>query len=417
MREGGWRCEGRRVAMPRFVYRAKDAVGKTVKGMMSAADEMELATVLEREKAQYLLVAREVRAAKGRELGGHIKRKDLITFTHHLASLLSAGISVYDALQEMSSRGEARRLKGIIDDVSQKVAEGRSFSEALQQHPKAFPELYVSIVKAGETTGTLENALQDLLRFLEWQEALAADVKGATTYPLIVLSSIAIIVTLLFIFVIPRLTHMLIQLKAPMPLPTQILIALATALHQHSSMLLAGVVVAIIGYALARGTPSGRLALDRLKLSIPIIGGLNRNLALSRFSHYFAILYRAGIGIVSTLNVLEPVVGNKVLGLGIREACERVQRGESIVKSLEACGEFPEIVLRMIALGETTGRLDEALDKASQYYDREVPASVKKVLSVLQPALIFALAGTILFIALAFYLPMFQVVGSIKGVP
>lgn len=402
--------------MPQFVYKAKDAVGKTVKGMMSAADEMELATVLEREKEQYLLVAREVRAAKGWELGRGITRKDLITFTHHLASLLSAGISIYDALQEMCNRGEARRLKRILDDVSQKVAEGLSFSEALQQHPKAFPELYVSIVKAGETTGTLENSLQDLLRFLEWQEALAAEVKGATTYPLVVLSSIALIVTLLFIFVIPRLTLMLTQLKAPMPLPTQILIALSTALTQYWSILLAGLVVAIIGYVLAKRTPSGRLALDRLKLSIPIIGDLNRKLALARFSHYFAILYRAGIGIVSTLNVLEQVVGNKVLGLGIREACERVQRGESIVKSLQACREFPDIVLRMIALGEITGRLDTALDNASQYYDREVPASVKKVLSVLQPALIFALAGTVLFIALAFYLPMFRVIASIKGV-
>lgn len=408
--------------MPDFAYKARDSMGQSVRGAMTAQDEAELVQFLKKEKGLYLISCREQRAKKAITTGPAprswrgIRRKDLMTFTYNVSALHAGGIPLSDALQEAARRSENSKMRLVIEGLHNKIQEGSLVSDAMGQYPSVFPFAYVSIVRVGETTGRLAEVLDMLLKNMEWAEEVSSDVKQATSYPAIVLVLVLAIFALLMIFVAPRMREMLSTLKVPLPWITQVTLGVGTFVADYWYVVLGLVAGVVLAYRAVNATPRGRFAVDWIKLLLPLTGDLTGKLAFSSFAHYLSVMHKAGIDIIQALEIVEKIISNRVIAEGIRETREGVTQGLTLTKALAACPRFPPIVLQMVAIGETTGRLDEALDKVCQYYDRETKTTIKRMLAIIQPLLIVGLAGGILVMALSLYLPFFKMISGIKGV-
>lgn len=398
--------------MPIFTYKAKDEYGRTIKGVLIASNEDQLAASLD-QIGLYLISAKKKKIAEAYLSWEKIRRKDLITFTVHLSTTLSAGIPILQSLQDLVEQSEKKRFKNIIEDVSSNIQAGSSLSEALSKHPKVFSELYVSMIKAGETTGNVDKVLNDLVAFLEWQESLAMDVKQATIYPTFVLSAVISLVVLLMTFVFPRFTVIFERTNVPLPLPTRVVMGISHFITNYWFIIVLAAVALIVSHRLAAKTPGGRYLFDKLKLKLPVFGNLLRKIALSRFSHHFGALLKAGVEIYHSLMVTEKVVGNTVIAKVISSARDYISAGESLAESLKKGDEFPSLVIRMIAIGESSGSLDKTLGKVSQYYDREVPTTIKKVFAIFEPIVIASLAVIVLGMALSMFLPLYQMLNLV----
>jgi len=398
--------------MSSFTYKAKDEQGKTIKGTMIAPNEDQLAISLD-QMGLYLITAKKTKVPESYLSWERVKRKDLITFSVHLSTTLSAGIPILQSLQDLIEQTEKPKFKKVIEDISRNIQAGNSFSEALAKHPKVFSELYVSIVKAGETTGNVDKVLDDLVTFLEWQESLATDVKQATIYPAFVLSAVACLVILLMTFVFPRFTVIFERTNVPLPLPTRVVMSISHFTTSYWFIIVLIVIALILSHRLVVRTPRGRYFFDKLKLKLPVFGNLMRKIALSRFSHHFGTLLKAGVEIYHSLMVTEKVVGNSVIANAISNARDYISAGEKLSESLKKGNEFPSMVIRMISIGESSGSLDKTLGKVSQYYDREVPVTIKKVFAVFEPIVIAMLAMIVLGMALSMFLPLYQMLNLV----
>jgi type IV pilus assembly protein PilC len=403
--------------MPQYSYTGVDDFGKSVKGLLAAENEEELASKLA-QGGYYLLSASKVEA---KEKGGYkfslawgrIKPREIITFTHHLSTVISAGIPIIQGLEDLVEQTHDERFKAILTEVKNDVQGGRRLSEALMRHPKVFSELYVNILKAGEATGELDKVLQDLASFLEWQEELRGNIRQATWYPMILVIAITLLVGFLFTFVFPKITKVLVELNIELPLPTKIVIAVSEFMKNNWYKLVGGVVVIVAAWKTMGRFTWGRLAQDSFKLRLPIFGELIRKIALSRFSHFLSLLFRAGVDIIQSLTVVEKVVGNEVIARIIRNAREQVRTGRHLSEPLKKSKQFPPLVVRMVTIGEVSGELDKSLEKVSQFYDREIPITVKKVFTFLEPVMLLFLAFIVGFVALSMFLPLYNSLGQI----
>ena len=400
--------------MPTYQYKATNDEGKTVKGLLAAESEEELEGALEKQNL-YLLSAKESNkrgASTGAPGGGkrivraRVKRAELISFTVHLATIVGAGVPILQGLDDMIDETENPNFKSVIRGIRTQIEEGSSISDAFGQHPEVFSELYISILKSGETTGRLDEVLREIVKFLEWQEELVGTIKQATTYPIIVLCALMGLIGVMFTFVLPRFLTIFDGFNIPLPLPTRITIAISNFFQNFWWLMIVGVVAAIVGLRAANQTAQGRMILDRLKLKIPIFGELSRKIALSRFAHYLATLFGAGVNIINALEVVERVVGNVVLSDVVRKARLQVGTGQSVAGALRESKEFPPMVVRMVTIGETTGGLEETLQKVADYYDREVPQTIKRLFTALEGLVIIALGVVVLFVVLSIILPM-----------
>jgi len=398
--------------MPNFTYKARDEAGKTIKGTLIAENEEELAQALDRMKL-YLVSAFPIKADKLQISRVKVKRKELISFTVHLAITVSAGISLLQGLQDLMEETEQSGFKKVVEDIRGNIIAGSSLSESLERHPRVFSELYVSIVRAGEVTGNMEVVLSDLVKFLEWQEELASSVKQATIYPAFILGAVSLLIVLLMAFVFPRFAVIFENTNVPLPTPTRIVMSISHIFTRYWWCLILGIAGTIGGYRVLANIPAGRLIFDRFKLNFPVFGELLRKIAISRFAYYLGTLYKAGIGISQSLLVVERVVGNAAIAKAISVARDQVVSGESMSKALGNSNEFPSLVIRMIKVGESTGNMDGTLAKVSQYYDREIPATIKKVFAIFEPMIVAFLAFVVLGMALSMFLPLYQIMGLV----
>lgn len=404
--------------MPQFAYKARDMEGNLVKGAMDAPDDGELAALL-KERELYLVHFKEEKEKKEKKasLGsisfGKIKRREVIEFTVHLATVLSAGIPILEGLQDLEDRTKNSKFREIIRNVREDIHGGSDLSSALSRHPEVFSQAYVNMVKAGEASGNVDMILKELTGFLEWQEELAATVKKASVYPLMVLAAVGSLITLLFAFAFPRIMGILQGMKVPLPLITRVTIGISAFFRDYWWLIFLTVAVVAVSLRLARKTAKGRLWIDKLKLRLPVVGDLVRKIALSRFAHHLGLLWRAGIDISQALTLVEGVVGNQVIADAINRTKEEVLAGESLSKSLEKRGQFSSLVIRMISIGEISGDMEGSLSKVCQYYDQEVPATVKNIFSVMEPLVIVLLAFVVLGVALSMFLPLYTALGRI----
>ncbi|HKJ93983.1 MAG TPA: type II secretion system F family protein, partial [Longimicrobiales bacterium] len=288
-----------------------------------------------------------------------------------------------------------------------------TLSEALAEHPKTFSQLYVGTVAAGEASGHLDYALNQLGEHLSWQQEITSQLRQATTYPIIVLLAVGVLLSVLVGFVFPKLFPIFASLDVQLPLPTRIIIVVAHFLRTWWPVLLGGLVGLVLLFVVVRRTPRGRYLTDKLMLHLPIFGPLAHQITMARFVTYTALFYRTGVELLHGLTLVERMIENRVVARAIHQARDAVAGGDSMASAFGRTGLFPLIVVRSIALGENTGSLDDALTRAKTYYDREVPAAVRRMLTALQPAMVVVLGAVILVVALSIFLPVITIYKSV----
>ena len=405
--------------MPEFAYVAVGANGQRIQGTAVAASEDALAALL-KSQDQYLV---QVNPADADTIDlseirffESVTRRDVIFFTSQLATIVGTGVNIVDGLTGIESQTTKAGMRKIIGDIKRGVESGQSLSQALERHPDAFDELYVNIVRSGEATGRVDRALDDLSQQLEWQDRLAARVREAATYPLLVVGLLTVLLFVLIGFTIPRFAQVYqrVNPNLEMPLPTRLVQATGLFVANNWLVVLAAMAVLFILFRLRVQTPEGSVWWSRFLLRVPVLGDVMRKVALSRFAHYFGTLHESGLEVVPSLSLMERVLGNPYLAQRFRIAVQRVLAGESLTRALASVGEFSPIVIQMVSLGETTGQMSKALQQVKQYYDREVDATVNRALTLFGPIALIGLASVFVLIAVAFYLPLFNLARAIQ---
>jgi type IV pilus assembly protein PilC len=395
-----------------FDYKAKDETGRSVTGVLEADHEDALADLLDKQNLFLIDAKPAKKKEKQAKFLERIRARDILNFTSDLSTMLSVGISLTASLRDLAEGAEKAKLRTIIDDLVVSVESGSSISAAFGRHPDTFDEVFTSIIQAGEDSGNLDRVLSDLAEFLEWKGDLRREIGQALIYPAMVLTAVTGLIVLLATVVFPAFSQVLNQSSGPMPLPTQILFGLSEFLIAFWWLIFAGLIIGGISFFYWVRTPGGRFRFDGLTLKIPIFGILIRDIALSRFCHFFQILFNAGVDISQTLEILQTVVGNKVLGKATANVRTEIRAGESIAQSLDSTGRFPPMIIRVFRVGETSGQLDASLERACRYYDKQIPATIKQVFATLEPVLYVFLAFIVLMVALAIYLPLYQMMES-----
>ncbi len=400
--------------MPDFWYSALTDSGAVQEGFITAPNE----TVLEdqlRAKGVFLIRTeiREKKPAVSKLTDGKVERKELLAFLEYVAGSFDVGIPILEALDDVSRRLSSKRLRKIIQEIRYAVSEeGQSLSAAMAQHPLAFPELCIGTIRAGEASGELGFALRQLVEYMDWQEGISSQLKQATMYPIVVVVAVTLLVIGLIGFVFPRILPLL-NGQTELPLPTRVILKASQVVRADWLAVLIAVNSVILLVYFIHRTERGRLWVDRMILKMPIFGSVVLDVNMARVVTYLSLFYRTGVELVLSLQIIERIITNKAVSLAIARAREQVVEGVSIAAALGQSSLFPNVVLRSVALGEATGNLDSALARTKDYYSREIPASVRRMITLLQPALIAVIGGVILTVALAIILPILNIYSRI----
>ncbi len=394
-----------------FQYKAVTPSGEIIENSMEAASQANVFEHLERSGLVPLKISEvKQRASESLTLFGKkkVKLDDLVLFTKQLVTLLKAGVPLLSALEALYEQTEHPTLKEVISELYRDVEGGQSLSDAMAKHPKVFPALYVSSIRAGEASGAMEQVLSRMATLLEHDKETRAKLKSAMRYPIIVISSLGIAFLVLMTFVVPRFVDMFLQAGMELPLPTRILIAMSNALQRYGVYGFFGFIGLVVAFKQYIRTRTGRYQWDRFKLSMPIFGNLTLKVAMSRFARMFQTLNSSGMPILETLDILSETVGNEVVSRELQKVTLGVRRGEGIAEPLRRSKLFPPMVIRMVAIGEQSGSLDDMLLNISEHYDLEVDYAVKNLSTMIEPMLTVGLGIIVLFLALSIFLPMWN---------
>jgi type IV pilus assembly protein PilC len=397
--------------MAHFQYQATSLDGQTRQGLMEANDEGELYRRL-READLFLLRARPARA-KRIDRSVRLNRKERLEISHHLATVLVAGIGILTALEDLANH-VAPRHRQMVATLADRVRGGDDLSAAMNLFPDAFPETFVRVIEAGEATGSLAERFQDLVADLEWQVELRRLVRKATVYPITVVVALVGLVALILTVVVPQFASVFEQVGVELPLPTRVVMVTSRFVAGHATILGGGVAALVVGVWMLRRFSRGRYLLDRLLLSLPVLGGLRAKLAVAMAAHLLGLLYRAGVGLLKALQITSGVVASPVYQSALRRAGERVREGATLSEALGSSGCFPSLFLRMVQVGESTGDLDTTLARVNRYFRAEVPRTVEMSLAVLQPTLLAILGAVVGGVALSVFLPMYRMMDVIQ---
>ncbi len=400
-----------------FEYQALDESGKRKRGIIDADSPLEARAKLHQEGLHLTSLKESLPSpvpSQEIRIFRKVRVRDLAVLTRQLATLLGAGLPLTEALSGVSEQLENQTLKKAVVDVRERVKSGATFSSALSQYPKTFSSLYTNMIRAGESAGALELVLERLADHHEKQLRLENRIRAALAYPLSIVAIGILVLSFLFTFVIPRVTTLFTTFQASLPLPTIILIKLGNFFKGYWWLSLLIVVVLILGMRGYIRTERGRMIYDRLRLRVPLFGPLSQRIALARFSRTLATLLAGGVPLLSSLEIVKNIVGNRVLSEAIGEAGEGVRRGESLALPLSRSKVFPPIMVRMIASGEKSGNLENLLYKAADTYDSEVETTVSTLTALLEPILILLMGLVVGFIVLAILLPIFQMSQAIR---
>ena len=404
--------------MSTYTYKARNETGQPMNGMMEASSREELAEKL--RKLGYMPT--QIKAASAgikmedlRDRFIRIKTEDLIMFNIQLANMIDSGFSILNSLNTIASQVENKKLRKIVIEASRSVEAGSSFSGALAQHPRFFSALFINSVRAGETSGKLNTVLNRLAVYVEQEEELRQQVKGALFYPVLLLLAGIIVILLIVTFVIPQFVGIFKEAGVSLPFPTLVVYQAGVGLKKTWYLILAGIVLALIAIRKYFGTDRGRQQRDRLILGLPVVGGVARKVIVSRFSRTLATLVDSGVPLLQSLDIVREVVGNQVFASVVNNVRASVEKGERIVQSLRASKEFPQDAVQMIAVGEETGRLGHMLNKVADFYDTTVKFSVRKLTMLIEPVLLIVLGVIVGFIMASMLLPMFDMIKTVRA--
>lgn len=344
-----------------------------------------------------------------------ITAQDKIIVTRQMATLIDAGLSfvaVFDALIEQTSN---QRLKGILTQVRRDVEGGMRFSDSLAKHPAAFDMLYVSMVRAGEEAGALDEMLNRLAALAEHDAEVRARIKSATRYPKIVIGALVIAFAVIAGFVMPRFAALYSQFNATLPLPTRIMIGISNAVQSYGLLILAAIIAAAVGAVYYVRSETGRPVWDAFKLKLPVFGPIFLKSALSKFARVFGTLNRCGLPALQALEIVAKTVNNVAVARAIDIVQEGARQGKGLVQPMKTAKLFPSGVLQMVAIGEETGRMEPMLMKVSEYYDREVDYALRTLGTSIEPILLSVIGGVVLFLALAIMMPWWNLINVYRG--
>ncbi len=403
--------------MPIYYYKSVDREGKIVSGTMEAANEVALEDKLQ-AIGYYLLQARlEITRNRNgtRRLFWRVNRRILIEFFTQMSIQLKAGVPLVQALEVTVEESDNIRFKLIIEAIHRNVLAGSLFYEALEEYPEVFQPYVVSLIRAGEMSGRLPDTFNDLQHYIEWLDKVIGDVRQASLYPIIVLSVIGIFIFALFTLVIPKFMELMKAAHVQVPPLTQFIFGLSQFARGTWWLWIILVIGGAILFRVAyRVSPRFKEFIDEVKLKLPLLGEINRMISLSRFAHNLAMMYRAGIPIIQSLNLCAGLVGNSVVEKAIRGVEITVTAGESISESVREHKVFSSLLRRMVALGEVSGRLDETLELVALYYNEVVPRKIKRLFAIAEPGIMIFLIGIVGTVALAIFLPLISMMGGIR---
>ena len=346
---------------------------------------------------------------------GRVSTDSLCIFTRQLATMISAGIPVAEALEILSEQVENPYFAYVLENVVDRVRAGSDLSEAFGEFPRVFNRIFMSMLRAGEASGKLDLILERLAEYMEKTAAMRRAVRAAMTYPAISMTIVTLIATLLLTVIVPKFESIFEALGgAKLPGPTRALLGVSRFLTGNLLFILGGLVGMVVLFCLIRRSESGRLVLDRIKLKLPIFGPLFRKVAVSRFSRTLATLIQSGVPILASLEIVKQTAGNSVLEKAIALSAERVREGEALAPPLAASGVFPPMVTRMISIGEKSGALDHLLDKVSEFYDQQVSSAVEGLTAMIEPILIAVMGCVVGTMVFCIFLPILEVQELVK---
>src|SRR5688572_30821973 len=394
--------------MPSFVYVAREtATGREIRSSVEAATEQAAVSALLNRNLLVVSIQEKI-GKKGRTAGGKVGLNDLVIFTRQLATMIDAGLAMVQSLQALADQTTNKVMRDVIRDVCTRVEGGDSFSEALQKHPNAFSRLYVSMVGAGEKGGLLSEILARLAVYLENTARLRKKVKSAMMYPTVV-TFVAIAITIfLLVKVIPVFGEVYSGFGAKLPGPTQFLINLSDIVKKYFIVLILAGGGSVYAWLYYIKTKTGREFWDKRRIKLPIFGVIAHKICLARFTRTLASLVRSGVPILEVLHIVSQTVGNVVMEKAIKVASSDIERGESISTALSKHPVFPNMIIRMITAGEQTGKIDNMLERISDFLDEEIETTLAGLTSLIEPILIVFLGVVIGGMVICMFLPIFK---------
>jgi len=398
--------------MPVFVYKAADQRGKTIAGVMEAPDSRAVVERLHREEYYPIEVAPQTESpGLWSRLGARgISNRDLVALTQQLATLFEAGLPLDRSLTVLEELASTPRIRVIVGDLLQSVRGGASFGDALaKHHPRPFSRLYINMVRAGEKGGVLEATLRRLAEFLEAAQEFREALVSALIYPAFLITVGGGAIVFLLTFVIPRFAQIFDELHQEVPLPTQILLTLSAVLVQYWWALALAGAVAVLGSRIILTTAAGRLMWDRATLRLPLVGDVIRKAEVARFCRTLGTLLKSGVPVLGALTVVKEIVSNRLLALAVERLGDGVKRGAGLSAPMGESGVFPPLALHMVRVGEETGRLEEMLLKVSDTFEGEVRTALKRIISLLGPAVVLIMAVMVALIVVAMALAIFSI--------
>ncbi len=399
--------------MASFSYTARALNGELKTATIDAATREEAVAQLRRQRLTVVKVDEESKRQKPG--AGRIKMRDIVIFTRQFSTMINSGLPLVQALDILAKQSENKTLQEVTRAVVFDVESGHTVADALRKHPKAFNDLYVNMVAAGEAGGILDTILMRLAVFMEKNDVLIRKVKGAMIYPAVIMSVAGIAITVLLIFVIPVFENMFGSVGLALPLPTRIVIGVSKFLRGWGGLAtVVGIVAGVFAIKNYYKTNDGKLVIDRALLKFPILGDVLRKSAVSRFTRTLGTLISSGVSILDGLEITAKTAGNRVIQDAIMASRSSIAGGDTIAAPLAKSQVFPPMVISMIAVGESTGGLDEMLSKIADFYDEEVDAAVSGLLSLLEPVMIVFLGVVVGGMVIAMYLPIFDMINAVQ---
>jgi type IV pilus assembly protein PilC len=395
--------------LPRFEYIAKDSQGRVLKGIVEAETEREARRIIRRQRLYIVSLKKESNFLKALTYKKKVTLPELVVFTTQFASLLRSGIILTEALTTLAQQTDNPYFKEVIRDIRINIDAGESLSEALSKYPKVFPPIYINLVRTGEITGNLDIMLERLAKYFDGQHELREKIKSSLAYPTIVIISAIAVVIFLLTFVVPVFQRIYGRTNVPLPLPTRILISISNFMKNYILIIFLFIILIFILIKILLTNPKIKRWWDENKLRIPKIGKIWKQIILVRFSSTFNTLISSGILITHSLEILQDVVGNLYFAEHLREINRGIMEGRSLSELMRA-EIFTPMLVRMIGVGERTGRVDAMLEEFSRFSQRELDNQTKRLTSIIEPMITLGLAGVVFFIALSMYLPMFNMV-------
>ncbi len=398
--------------MPNYTYTARAVNGELKTATIQAANREDVVAQLRRQRLTVVKVDEE--AAKKKPRGGAIKMRDVVIFTRQFSTMINSGLPLVQALDILAKQTENKALSDVTRAVVFDVESGHTVADALSKHPRAFSDLYVNMVAAGEAGGILDTILMRLAVFMEKNDQLVRKVKGAMIYPGVILSVAVIAISVLLVFVIPVFEKMFGSVGLALPLPTRIVIGISAFLRGYWWVVGGGIAGGVFALRSYYKTPNGKLQIDKLLLALPVLGDVLRKSAVSRFTRTLGTLISSGVSILDGLEITAKTAGNRVIQDAIMASRASIAGGDTIAAPLAKSNVFPPMVISMIAVGESTGGLDEMLAKIADFYDEEVDAAVSGLLALFEPVMIVFLGVIVGGMVVAMYLPIFDMINAVQ---